>query len=262
MRSLTKYMPEEVALFKNLIEVCHLCHHEIVSTMSRLYKANKTTQVDIPNKVQHAKTLHDSGIAKDEQTVFGALFDSDLPAEEKTVFRLSGEATTILLAGTETTSWTLSVTTFYLLANPLLLGRLAEELQTVVQDPRKLPRLSVLEQLPFLSAVILEGLRLSYGVPGRTPRIASQESLVYRGTWAKPGVEASESSPVSVEYIVPRGTPIGMSAWITHHREDIFPDSNAFSPDRWLDEEGRRRKDLEKYLSSFSRGSRSCLGIK
>lgn len=43
--------------------------------------------------------------------------------------------------------------------------------------------------------------------------------------------------------------------------EALFPDPERFEPDRWIraSEEGRR---LEKYIVSFSKGSRQCIGIK
>lgn len=47
-----------------------------------------------------------------------------------------------------------------------------------------------------------------------------------------------------------------------HHNEDVFPDSHAFIPERWLDEQGLRRPNMDMGLLSFSKGSRQCLGIK
>jgi cytochrome P450 len=55
-------------------------------------------------------------------------------------------------------------------------------------------------------------------------------------------------------------TPVGMTSVLMHHKEDIFPDSYNFIPERWLDPE--RRKHLEKYLVSFTKGSRQCIGMK
>lgn len=99
--------------------------------------------------------------------------------------------------------------------------------------------------------MIKEGLRLSYGVSSRTARIATGEDLVYRGEWEKK----------DVEHIIPRGYAVGMSTVITHHREEYFPDSYRFLPERWLDEAGQPIKD-ERGLMPFSKGSRKCLAQK
>jgi len=47
-----------------------------------------------------------------------------------------------------------------------------------------------------------------------------------------------------------------------HHNEDVYPDSHAFLPERWLDAQGQRRTNLDRGLLSFSKGSRQCLGMK
>ena len=50
-----------------------------------------------------------------------------------------------------------------------------------------------------------------------------------------------------------------MGATILHKNPKIFPNPTSFDPSRWLQENS---SDLEKYLVSFSKGPRSCLGIK
>lgn len=214
--------------------------------------------MNIPNRIKKIQVDREAGVTVKRNTIFASLLESDLPPEEKTLYRLTGEGTAFLGAGTETTSWALAVLTFYLLRNPDVLRRLTTELQSAVPDPRNLPSWSALEKLPYLSSVILEGLRLSYGVSERISRVAPEEDLVYSGSWTPPG----RKDPVEVRYIIPRGTPIGMSSAVLHHNEEIFPHSDRFDPDRWLDEKGQRRKELEKCLFSFSRGSRQCVGIK
>lgn len=57
-------------------------------------------------------------------------------------------------------------------------------------------------------------------------------------------------------YTVPAGTPVGMSAALLHHNEKVFPDSHAFKPERWLCE-----NPPDKYLVSFTKGSRQCIGM-
>jgi cytochrome P450 len=200
----------------------------------------------------------DAGIVHERATVFGSLLESDMPQHEKSLVRLTDEASAVLGAGTETTSWTLSVITYHLLTQPDTLARLTKELQTVVDDPKSLPQWTALEKLPYLGAVIFEGLRLSYGVSARTSRVPTEESLFYRGEWTPKGRKA----PVGVEYVIPQGYAIGMSSVITHHDESVFPDSHSFIPDRWLDDNMQRRKELERCMLSFSKGSRACLGMK
>ncbi|KAH9906691.1 putative cytochrome P450 [Xylariomycetidae sp. FL2044] len=182
--------------------------------------------------------------------IFSDLLDSSLPEPEKAIYRLAGEGFSLMAAGSETTASALTAITYHLLDKPELLRRLRSELAGV--DAHALSW-TALEQNAYLWAVINEGLRLTYGISGRTPRIARNEDLVYR--------KAAAAEDRSYHYRVPRGTPIGMSAVIQHHNEEVFPDSRAFLPDRWLDGSGRKNHALEKYLVSFNRGSRQCLGM-
>ncbi|KAI1137896.1 cytochrome P450 [Hypoxylon sp. FL0543] len=228
-----KYLPEDVAL--------------LIRTMN----------IDIPNQIKKTKSDMDAGIVYERQTIFGELLNSDLPQQEKSVARLTREATSVLGGGTETLSWTLSVLTYFLLTQPRILSKLNDELRMAVSDPQNLPPFSVLEKLPYLGAVIQEGLRLSYGSAGRMSRIATEEDLVYRGQWTP----RDEAESVKVEYVIPRGFSAGLSKAITHHNEALFPNSYSFIPERWLDDNGQRRKDLDHYLNTFGKGTRSCIGM-
>jgi cytochrome P450 len=212
----------------------------------------RTLQIDMPARVRQAKADIDAGIVYERPTVFASLLKSDLTLLDKEPQRLADEAAAVVGAGTETTSWALSVMTYHLLTKPELLAKLTAELQTVVTDPQHLPDWPVLETLPYLGAVIQEGLRLSYGVSSRTARIPTEENLIYRGEWNKK----------PIEYVIPQGYAIGMSTVVTHHNEREFPDSYAFIPERWLDENNVRRKDVDRAMLAFSKGSRSCLGMK
>jgi hypothetical protein len=51
-----------------------------------------------------------------------------------------------------------------------------------------------------------------------------------------------------------------MSSLMMHHNENVFPQSHTFSPERWADQEDGG-KALERYLVSFSKGSRQCIGM-
>lgn len=232
---LARFMPEEVAQFQHL------------------------NDVEFPRKFQQAKAEHEAGIIKQRQTVLDVLVESDLPEQEKTAERITGEYVAILLAGTETTSWVLTVLTFYLLTDRVVLDRLTSELKRAVESPTQLPRWSTLEQLPYLSAVVHEGLRLSYGVTQRLPRVPTQEDLLYNGSWTP---EKSNPAPTHISYTIPRGYAVSMSNGMMHHNESVFPDSHRFMPEWWLHQDGSRSKSLDRYLMAFNRGSRICLGMQ
>ena len=180
--------------------------------------------------------------------VFDELINSDLPPAEKTLSRLSQESQIIIDAAVDTTAHTLTTTLFHILDNPSKLTKLQHELRAAMPHPHTHAPLVELEKLPYFSAVINEGLRLSYGISSRNARIA-HTPMVYK------------------EWIIPAKTPVGMSVPLTHHNEDIFPDSHSFVPERWLDADGKYGaktpdgRSLEKFLMAFGRGSRQCAGI-
>ncbi|RDW81033.1 cytochrome P450 [Aspergillus mulundensis] len=201
-------------------------------------------------KKAQAEVATKQGAETPKTTVFTSILQSDLPAQEKTLDRMTSEGISLFAAGTETVSWALTVATFHLISNPKILEKLTAEVCPLINDPEK-TTWSKLEGLPYLGAVIHESLRLSYGVASRTARVPTDEDLVYRGEW----------EPEGIHYVIPRGSAIGMSSAVTHHDERVFPDSHSFIPERWLDEKGQRRKELDRTLLSFSKGSRGCVGI-
>ncbi|KAI4603817.1 hypothetical protein KJ359_003637 [Pestalotiopsis sp. 9143b] len=196
--------------------------------------------VTIPGYVEAAIKDPDNG------RVFAEVMQSDtLPPEEKTLYRLSGEGFNFLLAGTETTAATLTAIVYYMLAQPQTYATLMAALQGV--DPMS-PKWTDLEQRPYLWAVVHEALRVMPGVTHRSARIARVENLMYKSQNGK------------VEHVIPKGTPIGMSSMINHFNEDLFPDPNEFKPERWLLPDGQPNLKLQKFLLSFGKGSRACLG--
>jgi cytochrome P450 len=140
--------------------------------------------------------------------------------------------------------------TAYLLVQSDTLQKLRAQLDPVNSDPRKPPSLQTLEKIPYFNAVILEGLRLTYGVATRLARAAPDEELMLRNTNGE------------VDFVIPRGALIGMTSVLVHHNPDIYPDPSAFKPERWLDADGNVTTDLQRYFLSFSKGSRQCLGMK
>ncbi|KIV76881.1 hypothetical protein, variant [Exophiala sideris] len=155
---------------------------------------------------------------------------------------LTADALVFFGAGTDTTAHALATGTWYLLQNPAILTRLRQELCNAIVDADSSTMLSwvELEKLPFLRAVIKESLRLSFGVPGRLPRVVPENGAVFCGQE------------------IPPNTVISHSAYAYHMSDQYFPEAKAFKPDRWL---GPGSVERERYMLSFSAGSRGCLGI-
>lgn len=65
------------------------------------------------------------------------------------------------------------------------------------------------------------------------------------------------------DFEIPAGTPVSMTIVDVHHDENIYPNSRAFIPERWLgNPETGNGASLNRYFVAFGKGARSCLGVK
>jgi len=153
---------------------------------------------------------------------------------------MTNEATSIVAAGIHTSRWALCVGLLEVARDPLIQTKLFEELKTASPDINAQFSYLDCEKLPYLRGVILEMLRLSYGVIGPLPRRVPKTGAVIGG------------------YHLPGDSTIEMDNYSLHHDEDIFPDSHRFWPERWQTSESKQN---EKFVNAFGAGPRQCLGI-
>ncbi|KAI9716588.1 MAG: hypothetical protein M1828_007621 [Chrysothrix sp. TS-e1954] len=180
-------------------------------------------------------------IQSQNRTIFHDLLaNNTLPPEEKKVSRLEVEGMALVAAGAMTVAHTLSVISYHILNNTKVATTLRRELMTALPKMSSPPAWNQLEQLPYLTAVIQEGLRWAHGVSHRLQRISPDVDLQYK------------------DYTIPRGTPVGMTSVLQHAHPDAYAHGELFDPQRWLGDEAQKSR---KYLVAFSRGSRQCLGI-
>ncbi|KAJ5769074.1 Cytochrome P450 [Penicillium odoratum] len=156
---------------------------------------------------------------------------------------LRDELLTLISAGDDTTGIANTVTLFYIFNDRQIHARLLAELKTVLPTSNSHTTYIQLEKLPYLTAVIKEGLRYSSPAASRTPR------LVPPG-----GVRLPDGR------FIPSGTRVGMAIYHIHYNETLFENLRVFDPERWL-QEPEILAQRTKFLVPFSRGSRSCLGI-
>lgn len=134
---------------------------------------------------------------------------------------LRDQLMTLLLAGHETTATALAWAFDLLLRHPSELERVRSSLKGGDED--------------YLRAAISETLRLRPVIPIAGRRLAADLSV--------DGLE------------LPAGTDVSPAIWLTHTREDIYPEPFAFRPQRFLD------SDPETYSwIPFGGGVRRCIG--
>ena len=88
------------------------------------------------------------------------MHESSLADSDLSVDRLTKEAQILLGAGSVSTARTIHFIIFYLLRNVDMRQRLQDELKDIMAAwPQERPKWSELEKLPYLQALIKEGLR-------------------------------------------------------------------------------------------------------
>ncbi|KAJ6139929.1 hypothetical protein N7471_006415 [Penicillium samsonianum] len=191
-------------------------------------------------------TLQKQGLRKVDSearlTIFDALTSLEVPEKERTLDRLEDESALLLGAGTETTARSITVAMFYLIHNKDIMAKLRAELRNVLVTPLSKASLVDLEQLPYLTGVVNEGLRLSHGMTSRLARVSPTEPMLYQN------------------WVIPAGTPVSQSNYFVHMDPTLFPEPERFDPERWI-RAAEKGEYLSRYIVSFTKGSRQCLGM-
>jgi cytochrome P450 len=101
-----------------------------------------------------------------------------------------GEAFALLTAAHDTTGNAMTVATYHVLTDPKVYAKLTAELTEAFPDDGSAGDMSFsqLERLPYLTGVVKEGLRLSYGVIGRLPRVVPRGGATFNGFHFPEGV--------------------------------------------------------------------------
>ena len=224
-----------------MLPILNLLPDWLVRVTTPLVAQLRGRQSEYASQVQSILSHNDGTGSKSHPTVFHSLRDdADLPPSEKSLPRLVMEAQSLIGAGTLTSAHMLSMTTYHVLVNPTILAKLTAELEEAIPDTATPCALENLERLPYLSAVINEGLRVSYGSIHRLQRVHPDNALTFQN-WT----------------ILP-GTPVGMSSLSMHNDPAIFPDPRNFDPSRWT---GPEKEVRQRHLFNFGRETRQCVGI-
>ncbi|KAH6893038.1 cytochrome P450 [Thelonectria olida] len=194
------------------------------------------------NHVQYVQNRISQGAKPERLTIFHQLLDPDAYEDHvvPTVDDVVDEAFSMTTAAADTTGNAMTMAAFHIVTNPIIYGRLILELREAFPDPTAELSFTELEKLPYLTGIIKEGQRLSYGVISRLPRVVPEGGAEFEG------------------YHLPENTVVSMSSWMMHHNADAFPNADVFDPTRWTDPSTFHERD--KCLIPFSRGRRMCIG--
>ncbi|KAJ4989638.1 benzoate 4-monooxygenase cytochrome p450 [Stagonosporopsis vannaccii] len=158
----------------------------------------------------------------------------------------SGEALLQIVAGTDTTATGLKIIMLHIMTNPAVQKKLLAEidhsvLNGIVSSPVKD---SEARQLPYLQAVIKEGLRTKSPAGGAFFKTVPLGGDVINGLF------------------VPEGTDIGVSHLSFLHSKHIFgDDAEVFRPERWLEAEPEYLSKMNSTVDLiFHSGKYQCLG--
>ncbi|CEF71864.1 unnamed protein product [Fusarium graminearum] len=151
---------------------------------------------------------------------------------------VAAESSTLIVAGTDTSSTALAATLFYLTQYPNMYRRAVAEVRSSFAKSQDVKLGRALNECVFTRACIEESMRLS-------PPAAS-------ALWRRVQVGGQTVDGHAIQ----AGCNIGVCIYAIHHNELYYPDPFVFNPDRWLQND----KQAQSAFSPFSVGPRSCIG--
>ena len=150
-----------------------------------------------------------------------------------TEVELRDELMALLFAGHETTASSLTWALYWLHKFPEYREKLTQELAQLSPSAKPMEMF----KLPYLTAVCNETLRIY------SPAMLTLMRVL--------------SSPVKMgEYTLDSGTSVIGSIYLTHRREDLYPQAKKFHPERFLE----RQYSPYEFLP-FGGGHRRCIGM-
>lgn len=155
---------------------------------------------------------------------------------------IHGNAASLVVAGGETSSGSLTGTTYYLLKHPRYYEKLVQEIRESYKTKSDVNIQSVLK-LPYFQAVMEESFRIYPPAVNGQPRKIPAEGGTVAGYW------------------IPGGTSVQLNQYPANHSATNFKDPENFVPDRWLGDE-RYESDQRNVMQPFSVGARNCIGKK
>lgn len=194
-------------------------------------------QKNKPEEERRQDILYFLREAKDPDTGLPAYNDSDLKAE----------ASLMIIAGSDTTSISLSGVFFGLTGNPSCCQKLVQEIRTTFNTPEEIIYGPTLLSCKYLRACIDEGMRFAPSGPCDLPREVLPGGIRIQGNY------------------YPEGTIVATVPWVMTRDEMIYEDPGNYRPERWIEDPAAGVSKasvarLKQDFHPFAAGPGSCLG--
>jgi cytochrome P450 len=204
-----------------------------VGPLRRLQRGRKRLHGLVDSVVaERATSGHDGG-----DLLSALVLGSDGDGGRLSSAELRDEATTLLLAGHETTANTLAFALHLLAAHPSVQSDVQDEVDSVVAGSAPAP--ADADRLPLCRAVVSEALRM------------------YPPSWMM-GRQALHSHAVG-DHVIEPGDLVVLPQWVVHHDPRWWPQPFSFDPSRWLSDGADPDRPRWAFFP-FGAGLRRCIG--
>ncbi|KAF8993925.1 cytochrome P450 [Hymenopellis radicata] len=156
----------------------------------------------------------------------------------KQITALTAEAVTLLIAGSDTTSNSMTAILHLVVTHPRVHRKILDVLEEAFDGDSAEMSYEHVKDIPYLDATIDEGLRIF-----ATTAIGLHRSVPAGGAHC-------------CGRFFPEGTEMSVPAWTIQHDARIWGDPEVFRPERWLES-----KDLKACLLTFGKGPRACMRL-
>lgn len=211
----------------------------------RRVKDIKTAQIAVKARLTKLLTAKREAFERGEDGKDNDMISQAIRTGAFSDTNLLDQSMTMIAAGHETTSGSLSWAAYILSQNPAIQSRLRNEIRAGLPSPSEAtsPSPETLDSLAYLHAFCSEVLRLYTPIP-TLHRSATVDTTLL-------------NTPI------PKGTNIRASCWAISRSEHLWGSTaQEFIPDRWLEGENSSKggSDSNYGFMAFSHGSRSCIG--
>lgn len=215
----------------------------------RLYYAFLNQQVTERSELETTmqKSGQDQHIRKD---MFHYLFqakDAETGQPAYSRRELLAAANLFVIAGSDTTSTTLSGFFFYITHYPRVYAKLIKHIRTTFASIDEIVEGRKLSSCQYLRACLDEAMRMTPGGPSELARVVLSGGFQIDGDF------------------FPEGSCVGSSGWTNSFNEQNYDDCNIYRPERWIVDEkngvtAENVASIKACFHPFSTGPGSCVG--